>query len=987
MTLRDPRRIISYLFVISVLATVMSGLSPTPLSSASATNGTERQFVGSVVDATTGQPIANATILLLERLARGDRPTSWTPFQRVATVETVGNGSYAVSSVQNPAFLYRYRLYAYQNQSHTPGYDYLPVVEDVPENGELRIDFQLTPAASLICDGAILYVDAWDPTRIYAFTVHPLTAVPPGTVLDYGTPEYWSNRSQRHSALLGLSANYVLIPAQTPLSIAVHSFQTIIHVPEIGGPVFVVAPGSLLHVNLVEQLLPYNRNLTVTALDATAAHVTVLEQQGLYTAVARHDLRTAWFLVDQADSHSHAGAYSQAYGDLREAYLLVTRRAAELDAAYTDAANSVYIIVMFLAWAAMALASYVVDQRRRQLAIAALIYLLFLACFYAVYVGCHIVDSVAFVSVASAALVLAFVISALSARLSPQTVSATFSLAKRNLLRRKTRFLLTVSTVTLLVMAFVSLTSFTSEYNFVTTTQVTAAAQPSGTLLQHPAPDVPEVWYGNVLRDLTMVATFTPMTAYDVAWLEQWSNVTAVAPKVENVAFRLPFATLDQGDVFRSLQLRGILGVSAHETLFTPFEDAVVDGRFLQEGDTQVILLSTYAATSIDAQVGDVWTLRVGPSTVNVTVIGLFRDAAVQGLTDLNDAPLLPQKFTVIREDDVEVEGRIERCDPAEIIVMDWQTAVHVSSFLQISRINLELNVTDPVAVARQLAVTRDFWAYTVMGTTLHFAGSVAYYAVRGLSILVPWGIVILNVVLVMMNAMYERRHEVAILSAVGLNPSHVTAVFTFEAVLMGFIGGAVGYLVGQGAYRLLAFASIEVLVEQKVSAIWTLISLSVAIIAVVVGAMVALKASTVITPSLLRRWRVTDVRPVGTSAVPLPIPVRVNVNEVEDVFTYIIDRFHQHLCAQGIDIARGATRIHHTQDGPRVIKTLSITYLLGEDVKLGAFPFDLIARQAADDDTFRFEVVCKGPNSVVEETVRFLRWTIIGWSEQKHAA
>jgi hypothetical protein len=151
--------------------------------------------------------------------------------------------------------------------------------------------------------------------------------------------------------------------------------------------------------------------------------------------------------------------------------------------------------------------------------------------------------------------------------------------------------------------------------------------------------------------------------------------------------------------------------------------------------------------------------------------------------------------------------------------------------------------------------------------------------------------IVVLNVVVTMLNSMFERRKEIEILSSVGLNPAQVSAIFVAEATITGFIAGGLGYLAGLGVYKGLAYLNIGLQVHQKVSAVWSLASIGLAISAVLTGAYAALRNSTVITPSLMRRWRIDRSSGGFDKPWKLRIPVILEPEEVDLYLEFMEER------------------------------------------------------------------------------------------------
>ena len=198
----------------------------------------------------------------------------------------------------------------------------------------------------------------------------------------------------------------------------------------------------------------------------------------------------------------------------------------------------------------------------------------------------------------------------------------------------------------------------------------------------------------------------------------------------------------------------------------------------------------------------------------------------------------------------------IQVCDPSEVVVTNWQTASKLSSVALLSRIDvITKGSTDLLQFAREIALERDYLVWADVGGTISLVGLTQYLEAEGTSIFIPWLIVILDVIVVMANAIYERRKEVSILSSIGLNPTQITSLFGAEALIIGVLGGGLGYFMGLSSYKVMALLSAGIVVRQKVSFEWSLASLAISMSAVLIGTFVALRSSVIITPSQLRRW------------------------------------------------------------------------------------------------------------------------------------
>jgi hypothetical protein len=931
---------------------------------------------GYVTDATTGQPISGAILTVWEI-----QLSTYVTYTQIETAMTDVNGSYHVAFDRKVTLFYR--MYAYYDDSSTPGYDYLLMFHDLTQT-EGNVDFHLIPAASILLETAsVLFVDAAAPPLFYDFIVLPQEAFPSGSILEYG--------ENYHSPLSHTSSNHIIVPANTSLQIEVKAWGPYtrlgldLHIILINTPDLFVKKGELIHVNVMQYSTPLNINITKTVLKLTEIHLTEAEKKGLYATAERQSLKAVNVLISSAEDKLAHGSYQESYADVREAYLSVLTVDRFVQNMYTDAVTSVYIIVLFLAFTATASSHFVLEHRNTQLLASGLAYIAFLLIFSNVYYGSHIVEASLLAGIAVVSLLASESIAVIMSRVFPQTIAVTFAMAKRSLLRRKTRFILTLTPIIILVMGFVSLTSFTTEHGFVSKSVATTAKGMEGLLVRGPLPrslslldyDVPD-------RVATRVATFTALAPSDTEWLLSKPEVTLVSPLVENIASRYPLGSLSA--LTTQLDVYGVIGMSSNESKISTFDRLVVDGRFLQDAEEDAILISVQAAAALEVAVDDRLVLSVGGSFVEVELVGLLDDTELSQLTDSDGTSIVPKKIVVVKDPDGYVlDKRIALCESSEVVILDWHTALELSCFLSVSRIGVVLgDAVNSLTFARQLALTRDFWVWSVTDERVTFFGSIAYFEAKGLWIFIPWVIAILTIVMTMINVIYERRGEVAVLSAVGLNPTHITSIFGAEALMIGVVGGGVGYLLGQSSYKLMSFLSMDVLVEQKVSAVWSFASLGIALTAVLVGAFLALKTSTIITPSLLRRWTIETTPAAMERSWAVTVPFRVPTDRVDDLFEHVATLFRQYLYSRSVDPGEGQIRFSREDTSDASTRIMDFHYLLGTRSNVGSLPFQLVAKKGAHEATYSFEVLCKGTGETVKETVRFLRMAIIEWSSQQ---
>ena len=281
--------------------------------------------------------------------------------------------------------------------------------------------------------------------------------------------------------------------------------------------------------------------------------------------------------------------------------------------------------------------------------------------------------------------------------------------------------------------------------------------------------------------------------------------------------------------------------------------------------------------------------------------------------------------------------------------------------------------------LARHITLERDYWVWASTGGQVYFTGLKSYVEAKGLPVLVPWLIVIFNVVTTMMNAIFERQREIAILSSIGLNPSHITALFVAEATIIGIIGGGIGYLSGLSLYRLMSALSIAIEVRQKVSAAWCLGALGIAATAVVIGAIVAIRSSVIITPSLLRRWKVEEKlsTPEEPWVFTMPIPIEVRQRDINSFISYVRSRLEY----EGEVGMRRIERVRQIEEEtPEAItKRIKFNYYFGGTY--GLTINELVATKGKEEEVYTIKLISKGDEDPVYKTASFIRMLLLKWS------
>ena len=831
----------------------------------------------------------------------------------------------------------------------------------------------LYPAASLVFDGEFWFVEAVKPSQNYQFDVHP-------------SPQYETNYTMistfgyaMHN-FLNTSTAHIIIPLDRSFEVAVNTSVAVsdgtltktFRITEFTPS----SQGSLQHINIEEYTVQLNLQNVVAQSQVSQQLLQTLEEKEFYTVVEKSDLTQIEAQLELAKAQIEDQQFRFAFIELKEAYIRNQVLDQRLQAIFFDATGSVGSLIFFFALTAAVFTLFFFDQRQSQIIMYLGLLVIFLSIFFIVYPGSRLITFPEFIGYSGAATGGVYLLSMILRRVLRDKTVSTFALSKRNLRRRQTRFLLTLITVLVLVMSFVSFTSFATGYGF--TVQREGAPPKSNQ----------EAWIMTQAPQITIGSSFSFVAVDTITMdsLSQNSEVLTIAPKRTTQPELLPLGSFESPQTSQPITYRGVIGISPDvEDVSTQLSEIIVEGRFLKETDTYGVLLERQLAQDEGITVNTVLTFQPRHSVImlpNVTVIGLFDAQRLQAVNELNGDSILPTKLVQFDIEDFPVE---RKCHPREVLITTFADAPAFAR-AEISRLNLQVDPATAPLIAKELALGQGLIAWFVDNGNLHLAQVAEYLEGRGSVIFVPWIIVIFNVIITMLNSIYESRKEISILSSVGLNPTDIIGLFVAEAAVIGILGGGLGYLAGISNYKVLSTLSIVIEVRPKISVIWSFASITLSIAAVLVGALVALRSSVVITPSLLRRWNVKkDVHLMGEPWI-IDIPFKVMDNEVENLFDYVTARYHRYLKSIGTNPTVGKIRRYNSETADAITKTLEFHYLLGSSMgsRVGSFPFQLVASKPISNEAFTFQVICKGGEDNTEDTVSFLRMSIIEWSTYK---
>ena len=888
-------------------------------------------------------------------------------------------------------------LYALYDDPGTPGVDLLPeaLTVDTSERVVARLNFTLAPAATVVLTGQLRPVEvAKDVSRYLFKVVDPRTTqvfFSGGFLLVYGTDR------EAESRRLGLDSSTVVVPASTPFAIVVSPtsrYQRELDpfwwtksdestIRSEGFTEFAIGmdevlnldSGEVVRIDLEKYSLRSDLMLVDRMVEEAEANITKAEGQGFYVASERHELSQSKELVEGVAARMEVGDLAECYYDLRQAYIRLQNVIMRLYSMKGVAVLSVNALLVFVSLTSVALAILLAENRPFRILLSACVFVPMTVYLRQVYPSANITAPERF----AAASILSFIAVIFSIEVLPRafamgagyggvptmgTLVTVFSMAKRSLRRRRLRTVLTLSSILALTMSFVALTSFSTGYGLIYSRTGSRTPDASGIMVRMPRYE-PEDQFQN--------GWFNHLIPSIADWAEGNEGVIEVAMKAENVPQISPIATVD------GWPLRGVVGVQPDvEPLMPMIDGSVVVGESLREDGT--CLVHEFMLGYAGVEVGDYVTVR----GVQMRVVGAFDDR-ISLVTDMDGEPLLPMYQNVMNPWDERVLWIVTPtpCDPETVVITTLGTSLEVPG-VEGSRIDIMLAAeADMEMTGRSMAISREYRFWISAEGKVHLAQMGSWLAGKGLPIMIPWAIAVLNVVATMLNTMYDRRREINILSSIGFNPRHIAGVFIGEASVLGVIGGGLGYLLGLGWYPVMSRIALAPVVGQKVSAVWCLAALGIAMASVVVGSLIALQASTTLTPSLKMRWA-SERRTDGAAGKwETRLPIILGREDLEEFINHLLMRLRaQKEPGSEPTISLIRRRPH---EGDRV----DISFVLSEpNAGLGLYrsvnSIVISSAPSLPRSLFSVSLVSEGSREAADRTGQFVRGHIIHWSAEK---
>jgi len=379
-----------------------------------------------------------------------------------------------------------------------------------------------------------------------------------------------------------------------------------------------------------------------------------------------------------------------------------------------------------------------------------------------------------------------------------------------NMKKRRIRTALTTATIVLVTFTMLSFTSISRR--LAPTLVARGPEAPYTGILFH--------WPGNARMDDGTTYAIRAMFADRADIIERY---WWLPEKVGGVAVPLRIET-ESG---RAAQIEAILGLMpAEDGFLQPMP--LVAGRFFERDNADEVILPASLARVLGVTPEAVGTSQLIILGRPFRVVGILDEERFRTITDLNERPLIPIKDLIrqvtgmgtdgsetgrgLSEEEMDESG-VFYAETSALLLMPAQTARRLGALPYSLSIRLhDESAIWPAADELLTATSAKFFMGSrrpfVIGEPgkgrenkpgIFYIGSNYRTSIGGLAMLIIPLLIASTIILnTMLGSVFERKREIAIYNAVGLNPTHIGLFFLAESFVYGVIGSVGGYLIGQ---------------------------------------------------------------------------------------------------------------------------------------------------------------------------------------------
>ncbi|MGC9202887.1 MAG: M28 family peptidase [Thermoproteota archaeon] len=331
----------------------------------------------------------------------------------------------------------------------------------------------------------------------------------------------------------------------------------------------------------------------------------------------------------------------------------------------------------------------------------------------------------------------------------------------------------------------------------------------------------------------------------------------------------------------KTANIYAIIGLEPSESRISNIDKVLISGRWFLPEDWQVCIIPKSVASELNLKLNSIVKLM----GLEFKVVGILDDSKLKSLKDLDGAIISPIDFVQVR---VALAGTPITPEVMKLMSLSYRVDYSYLIFLPYNFVSKVLYapinsivVSGPqrnlVSIAQEISLTQyqiaSFLGNVRENKTRLFSTSFAIVT-KGWDIAtIPVIIASLMILDIMLGSVYERMKELSILSAIGLSPIHISGLLIIEAILYGVVGTILGYIPGIiGSRLLLELGMLPQGFVPGFASVYILVVTGVILAMVLAGTAYPIwKASTIVTPGLIRKFRFVTKEQSRVLNVPLP--------------------------------------------------------------------------------------------------------------------
>ncbi|MEM2888536.1 MAG: M28 family peptidase [Candidatus Bathyarchaeia archaeon] len=454
------------------------------------------------------------------------------------------------------------------------------------------------------------------------------------------------------------------------------------------------------------------------------------------------------------------------------------------------------------------------------------------------------------------------------------TISFSIPLAIENLKKRKLRTSLICITIVLITFSLISLTSI-SIFGETYISRTPRSAAYDGILLKRFNSE-PENFLSPTILDYTRGVIGQGVKIIPRIWYY---------PQVvrKHVSVNIYSSTAQ-------FEVSAIVGLTQYEQLVNPALSLDIIGRWFEEGDFEVCILSRALSQFLNVDVGD----NLNMEGFNLVVVGIIKDEIINSFLDLDQRRILPLDPDAMTATSFQSLVNLQVDLSAQsVLFVPYDLALKIGGALSSVALKFD-DQNRTLDIANNLARNLNVFVYAGINGTIHQTSRTVTSRSMGLQFflipLILGSAVILNS---MLGAINERLKEIRTFNSLGLSPTGITLFFFAEAITYSIIGAVIGYLIGIFVNLILSKQSTNMILNYSSTS--SLMAVAFAIAAPLLSTVYpAYISSKIMTPLKERKWKIVN-KPKGNSwEVPLPFSVS-EISEARNILIFMSEYLQAH--------------------------------------------------------------------------------------------